>query len=173
MSFNAFFSSTQKIESFANFIDFRKNLSPLCRGTIYLWCSWYLLTAMVGSRDHSGITSSKRWVGGIREWQFLMIYSTVNHQRGGRVGQKHDDVTLEWSPSKRDSTIHSCSFLLQNCLETQNSSLWQKKWLSLGLFPTVFHSLLIILIHPHMHTAGWNTIFSHIYLLVWYISLKF
>ena len=57
------------------FIDFKNNLSPLCRSTIYLWCPWSFLTAMVGS-------------------------------------------------SKRDSTIHSCSFLLQNCLETQNSSLW-------------------------------------------------
>ena len=51
-------------------------------------------------RDHSSITSSKRWVGGVRKWQFLMIYSTVNHQREGWVGQKsqkHDDVVLEWS----------------------------------------------------------------------------
>ena len=39
-------------------------------------------------RDHSSITSSKRWVGGVRKWQFLMIYSTVNHQRGGWVGLK-------------------------------------------------------------------------------------
>ena len=36
-------------------------------------------------RDHSSITSSKRWVGGVRKWQFLMIY---NHQRVGLVGQK-------------------------------------------------------------------------------------
>ena len=34
-------------------------------------------------RDHSSITSSKRWVGRVRKWQFLMIYRTVNHQRGG------------------------------------------------------------------------------------------
>ena len=27
-------------------------------------------------------------VGGVRKWQFLMIYSTVNHQRGGLVGLK-------------------------------------------------------------------------------------
>ena len=39
-------------------------------------------------RDHSSITSSKRWVGGVRKWQFLMIYSTVNHQRVGWVGLK-------------------------------------------------------------------------------------
>ena len=39
-------------------------------------------------RDHSSITSSKRWVGGVSKWQFLMIYSTVNHQRGGSVGLK-------------------------------------------------------------------------------------
>ena len=31
-------------------------------------------------RGHSSITSSKRWVGGVRKWQFVMIYSTVNHQ---------------------------------------------------------------------------------------------
>ena len=34
------------------------------------------------------ITSSKRWVGGVRKLQFLMIYSTVNHQRVGWVGLK-------------------------------------------------------------------------------------
>ena len=39
-------------------------------------------------RGHSSITSSKRWVGGVRKWQFLMIYSTVNHQRSGWVGLK-------------------------------------------------------------------------------------
>ena len=39
-------------------------------------------------RDHSSITSAKRWVGGVRKWQFLMIYSTVNHQRGEWVGLK-------------------------------------------------------------------------------------
>ena len=38
--------------------------------------------------DHSSITSSKRWVGGVRKWEFLMIYSTVNHQRVGGVGLK-------------------------------------------------------------------------------------
>ena len=32
-------------------------------------------------KDHSSITSSKRWVGGVRNWQFSMIYSTVNHQK--------------------------------------------------------------------------------------------
>ena len=39
-------------------------------------------------RDHSNSTSSKRWVGGVRKWQFLMIYSTVNHQRVGWVLKK-------------------------------------------------------------------------------------
>ena len=34
-------------------------------------------------RDRSSITSSKRWVGGVRQSQFLMIYSTVNHQKVG------------------------------------------------------------------------------------------
>ena len=27
-------------------------------------------------------------VGGVRKWQFLMIYNTVNHQRVGWVGLK-------------------------------------------------------------------------------------
>ena len=40
------------------------------------------------ARGHSSITSSKRWVGGVRKWQFLMIYSTVNHQRVVWVGLK-------------------------------------------------------------------------------------
>ena len=51
--------------------------------------------------DHSSIKSSKRWVGGVRKWQFLMIYSTENHHRVGWVAyksQKNDDVILEWSP---------------------------------------------------------------------------
>ena len=36
-------------------------------------------------RDHSSITS---WVGRVRKWQLLMIYSTVNNQRVGWVGLK-------------------------------------------------------------------------------------
>ena len=28
-------------------------------------------------RDHSSITTAKRWVGGVRKWQFLLIYSTI------------------------------------------------------------------------------------------------
>ena len=50
----------------------------------FLFFSWF----WVSLRDHSSITSSKRWVGGVRKWQFLMIYSTVNHQRSGWVGPK-------------------------------------------------------------------------------------
>ena len=40
------------------------------------------------TRGHSSITSSRRWVGGVKKWKFLMIYSTVNHQRVGWVGLK-------------------------------------------------------------------------------------
>ena len=50
-----------------------------------------LSNSTIEVRGHSSITSSKRWVGGVRKWQFLMIYSTVNHQKS----QKHDDVILE------------------------------------------------------------------------------
>ena len=39
-------------------------------------------------RDHSSITSAKRWVGGVRKWQFLLIYSTIYADVGGWVGLK-------------------------------------------------------------------------------------
>ena len=39
--------------------------------------------------DHSSITSAKRWVGGVRKWQFLLIYSTIHADVGGCVGQKN------------------------------------------------------------------------------------
>ena len=42
----------------------------------------------VSFRGHSSITSSRRWVGGVKKWKFLMSYSTVNHQRVGWVGLK-------------------------------------------------------------------------------------
>ena len=29
------------------------------------------------SRDHSSIVAAKRWVGGVRKWQFLLIYSIL------------------------------------------------------------------------------------------------
>ena len=47
--------------------------------TINLETSFDVISERV--RDHSSITSSKRWVGGVRIWQFLIIYSTVNHGR--------------------------------------------------------------------------------------------
>ena len=34
-------------------------------------------------RDHSSVTSAKRWVGGVRKWQFLQIYSTIYAYIGG------------------------------------------------------------------------------------------
>ena len=34
-------------------------------------------------RDHSSITSAKTWVGGVRKWQFLLIYSTIFADAGG------------------------------------------------------------------------------------------
>ena len=47
---------------------------------------FWSLNSLFLNRDHSSITSSKRWVGRVRKWQFSMIYSTVNHQRSGWVG---------------------------------------------------------------------------------------
>ena len=48
---------------------------------------------------HTSITmSGMRWVGGVRKWQFLLIYNTIYAGLGGWVGlksQKHADVILE------------------------------------------------------------------------------
>ena len=49
---------------------------------------FFLILSTFFIRDHSSITSSERWVGGVRKCQFLMIYSTVHHQRSGWVGLK-------------------------------------------------------------------------------------
>ena len=69
-------------------------------GKVCLWCKGKTLMGVVNKvletkskfslmvREHSSITSSKRWVGGVRKWQFLMIYSTVDHQWGGWMGLK-------------------------------------------------------------------------------------
>ena len=58
-------------------------------------------------RDHSSITSLKRWVGGVRKWQFLMIYSTVNHQRVGWVGLKKSKTWWRntWMPPYRVNSL--------------------------------------------------------------------
>ena len=34
------------------------------------------------------ITSAKRWVGGVKKWQVLLIYSTIYADVGGWVGIK-------------------------------------------------------------------------------------
>ena len=43
-------------------------------------------------RDHSSITSAKRWVGGVRKWQLLLIYSTINAHVGWWVGLKKPET---------------------------------------------------------------------------------
>ena len=53
---------------------FREN-SPLCL---------HLLVVSMGPFKYYIIKE----VGGVRKWQFMMIYSTVNHQRGWWVGLK-------------------------------------------------------------------------------------
>ena len=63
----------------------------------------HIVIAFVRFRDNSSITSAKRWVSGVRKWQFLLIYSTIYADVGGWVGlknQNHADVILEWSLSK-------------------------------------------------------------------------
>ena len=47
-----------------------------------IWYFWYFLPPAFFSlslriRDHSSITSAKKLVGGVRKWQFLLIYSTI------------------------------------------------------------------------------------------------
>ena len=90
-------------------------------------------------RGHSSITSSKRWVGGVRKWQFLMIYSTVNHQRSGWVGlksQKRDDVVLECPLSENRKKYNILGMLvfkvwkkMADCLELIHSlTLCRLKW---------------------------------------------
>jgi hypothetical protein len=55
-----------------------------------LVCDGSLATSFANSvRDHSSITSAKRWVGGVRIWQFLLIYSTIYADVGGWVGLKN------------------------------------------------------------------------------------
>ena len=36
-----------------------------------------LRITLIFIRDHSNITSVKRWMDGVRKWQFLLIYSTI------------------------------------------------------------------------------------------------
>ena len=50
----------------------------------------------ITSRDHSNITSAKKWVGGVRKLQFLQIYSsihavysTIYTNVGGQMGLKN------------------------------------------------------------------------------------
>ena len=51
-------------------------------------------------RDHSSIASAKRWVGGVRKWQFLLIYSTIYADVGGWVGTLQIYTTqLRWNSS--------------------------------------------------------------------------
>ena len=71
-------------------------------------------------RDHSSITSSKRWVGGDRKWQFLMIYSTANHQRGEWVDLKKSKTLWRntWMPPYV-SALYSFSKIFISALNTQ------------------------------------------------------
>ena len=41
---------------------------------------------------NSSIRSAKKWVGGVIEWQFLLIYSTIYANVGGRLGLKKPKI---------------------------------------------------------------------------------
>ena len=47
---------------------------PLLTKALFYWYS---------IRDHSSITSAKKWVCGARKWNFLLIYSTIYADVGG------------------------------------------------------------------------------------------
>ena len=98
------------------------------------------------------------WVGGVRKWQFLMIYSTVNHQRGGRVGLKKSKTWWRntWMVPKREM-----SSLSKNCLRETTLASWpspnserkkkKKLTLYLGIYfqgkYRVSHYICLCLIH--------------------------
>ena len=46
----------------------------------------YRKMMLILERDHSSITSAKRWVGGVRKRQFLLIYSTIYADVSAWVG---------------------------------------------------------------------------------------
>jgi hypothetical protein len=52
-------------------------------------------------RDHSSITSSNRWVGGVRKWQFLMIYSTLQSLTGKYRGLQGNPCNENRDPAMR------------------------------------------------------------------------
>ena len=59
----------------------------------------YQFRSTVFVRDHSSITSSNRWVGGVRNWHFLIIYSTVNSSlQCTLISWKRDnlDIAIQW-----------------------------------------------------------------------------
>ena len=66
----------------------RRSTSAICFSNLEISSKIFQRTILNLIWDHSSITSWKRWVGWVRKRHFLMIYSTVNHQRGGLEGLK-------------------------------------------------------------------------------------
>ena len=50
---------------------------------VLIFAKTLTLLVTIADRDHSSITSAKKWVGGVRKWQFLLIYSTIYADVGG------------------------------------------------------------------------------------------
>ena len=74
-----------------------KNIKGLSNSVKLFYGKFYVFRL----RDHSSITSAKRWMVKFRKWQFFLIYSTIFYVDvvGWVVleSQKHADVILEWS----------------------------------------------------------------------------
>ena len=76
----------------------------------------------------------KRWVGGVRKWQFLMIYSTVNHQGGRWVGLKKSKTWWRntWMPPYQILTLYmgyleiEVALLQKFCRNSFSNVIWPK-----------------------------------------------
>ena len=92
-SSQSFKNQTSRIFSYLCFSCEKTN--PLnCKSSNIAWASFFMKLKLLFLmsprlvRDHSSITSAKRWVGGVRKWHFLLIYSTIYADLGGWVGLK-------------------------------------------------------------------------------------
>ena len=76
-------------------------------------------------RDHSSIMSTKRWVGGVRKWQFFLIYSTIYADIGRWVGGLKKPKTYwhdKWMVPKgleKNSTNESTGIIIGHVIITR------------------------------------------------------
>ena len=89
-------------------------------------------------RDHSSITSAKRWVGVVRKWQSLLIYNTIYADVGRWVGLKKPKTCWRntWMvpklvKSKKHRLVHQKSLVVRLILHFIVMMVWFEliKWL--------------------------------------------